>query len=104
MIFVHGVPLWIQVTHRTLAFLLFFHVLGMSIAAQRRSIPSVLKRATWIAFAVTLLQILVAATLVELHLPAILRSMHQAVGTLVWLSIFTLTALSTPAASRSTPQ
>jgi heme A synthase len=93
-ILVHGVPLWIQVTHRTLAFLLFFHMLGMSIAAQRRNISPTLKRATWIAFGAVLLQILVAATLVELHLPAVLRSLHQAVGTLVWLAIFTLAVLS----------
>jgi cytochrome c oxidase assembly protein subunit 15 len=93
-ILVHGVPLWIQVTHRTLAFLLFFHMLGMSIAAQRGDIPIILKRTTWIAFSTVLLQILAAAMLVELHLPAVLRSLHQAVGTLVWLSIFTLAVLS----------
>ena len=90
MIFVHGAPLWIQVAHRTIAFLLFFHMLGMSIAAQRRNMSIILKRATWIAFSAVLLQIIVAATLVELHLPAVLRSLHQAVGTLVWLAIFTL--------------
>jgi heme A synthase len=103
-ILVHGAPLWIQVTHRTLAFLLFFHMLGMSIAAQRRNIRFVLKRATWIAFGAVLLQILVAAMLVELHLPAVLRSLHQAVGTLVWLAIFTLAVLSRYVMNRSTPK
>ncbi|HXC24496.1 MAG TPA: COX15/CtaA family protein [Gemmatimonadaceae bacterium] len=91
---VHGMPLGIQMTHRILAFLLFFHVFGMAMAGRKRQISPVLKRATWIAFGTILLQIIVASMLVELHLPAVWRSLHQATGTLVWLAIVTLTVLA----------
>jgi heme A synthase len=90
----HGLPLDIHVIHRILAFLLFFHLLGMVIAGRKRVEPVAVKRAVRITFGVVVLQIIVAATLVELHLPPVFRSLHQAVGTLVWLSAFTAAALA----------
>lgn len=89
-----GAPLHIHLTHRVVAFLLFFHLLGMVIAVRKRRESSLMQWATRIAFGTVLLQILVAAALVELFLPPVLRSLHQAIGTLVWLSIFVLAALA----------
>ncbi len=94
VVLVHGVPLAIQITHRVLAFLLLFHTFGMAMAARKRVGPSALIRAAWIVFGTVLLQIFVAAMLVELHLPPVWRSIHQATGTLVWLAIFTFAILA----------
>ena len=41
-----------------------------------------------------LAQILVAAALVEMQLPPLFRSLHQAVGTLVWVAVVILALLS----------
>ena len=84
----------IQFTHRVLAFLLFFHLLGIAISARRRGEASLIVRAAWVAFAAVVTQLAVAATMVELQLPAIFRSLHQAVGTLVWVAVVTLALLS----------
>ena len=91
---VHGMPLAIQVTHRILAFLLFFHLLGGVVATVRRGGSGVVGRAAWMAFIAVVLQLAVAAVLVESHLPPVWRSLHQAMGTLVWLSVFTYAALA----------
>jgi len=84
----------IQFTHRMLAFLLFFHLLGVAIAVRRRGEAKVIVRAAWLAFAAVLTQLVVAASMVELQLPAELRSLHQAVGTLVWVAVVVLALLS----------
>jgi cytochrome c oxidase assembly protein subunit 15 len=89
-----GTPLIIQIVHRVLAFLLFFHLLGVTIAMRKRNDPPVIKRAAWLAFITVLLQIFVAAAMVEAKLPPALQSLHQAVGTLAWLTIFTFSALA----------
>lgn len=91
---VRGGPLHIQITHRVLAFLLLFHTFGIIMALRRRGESPLIKRIARLAFAVVLLQLLVAAMLVETHLPPVWRSLHQAVGTLVWLTIFTFAALA----------
>jgi heme A synthase len=84
----------IQFMHRVLAFLLFFHLLFLAIGAVRRDEPRPVVRAAWTAFAAVVTQLGVAAALVELQLPAILRSLHEAVGTLVWVSVVALAMLS----------
>jgi len=84
----------VQLTHRLLAFLLFFHVLGLTIGfTRRREAPAVL-RTVRIAFALICLQLVIAAAMVELQLPAALRSLHEADGIAVWLSLFTLAWLA----------
>lgn len=100
---VRGEPLYIQVTHRALAFVLLFHTFGMVMAARKRAEPKVVRRAAWLAFAAVVLQLLVAAALVEMKLPPLLRSLHQAVGTLAWLSIFVLAAIARRTAMADTP-
>jgi cytochrome c oxidase assembly protein subunit 15 len=84
----------VQITHRVLALLLFLHLLGLATGVSRRRESPVIVRAAWIAFGVVVLQIVVAASLVELRLPPALQSLHQAAGTLVWVAAFTLAALA----------
>ena len=72
-------------THRVFAFLFTFHAFGMAMAARRRT-SVVMRRATATLLGIILLQILIAAVLVSTYLPPVLQSLHQAVGTLVWLT------------------
>ncbi|HVE79192.1 MAG TPA: COX15/CtaA family protein, partial [Gemmatimonadaceae bacterium] len=83
-----------QLTHRVLAFLLFFHVLGITLAVSRRGEGVVVVRAARVAMGMIVLQMVIAAALVELYLPPALRSLHQATGTLVWLSVVILSVLA----------
>jgi hypothetical protein len=53
-----------------------------------------MRRATATLFGIILLQIAIAAILVSTHLPPILQSLHQAVGTLVWLAAFVTAGLA----------
>ena len=46
------------------------------------------------ALGVVVLQIVVAAAMVEMNLPPSFRSLHQAVGTLLWITVVALTALA----------
>ena len=92
----------IQLTHRVLAFLLFFHVLGMTVATARRGETGTIVRATRILLAVIVVQILVAAVLVETFLPPTIQALHQAVGTLVWIAVVALALLARRAAAPST--
>ncbi|HEY6088156.1 MAG TPA: COX15/CtaA family protein [Gemmatimonadaceae bacterium] len=89
-----GAPLLIQATHRILAFLLLGHLIGVAIGVRKRAEPRPIRRAAWTSLSIVLLQILVAAAMVEMHLPPSLRSIHQAVGTALWISVITLAALA----------
>jgi heme A synthase len=91
---VSGFPFFVQSTHRILAFVLLFHLLGMIIALRKRSDPPITKKWARIAFVVVLAQVLTAAAMVETGLPLHLRILHQALGTLVWLSVFAFAVLS----------
>jgi heme A synthase len=90
----HGEPLWIQATHRIIAFLLLGHLIGVAIGAQKRVEAEPIRRAAWSALSIVVLQVLVAAAMVEMHLPPSLRSLHQAVGTALWIAVVALAALS----------
>jgi heme A synthase len=89
-----GTPLYVQLVHRTLALLLAGHLIGLTMGVQRRGESTVIRRAARTAVAIVGLQILVAAALVELRLPPELQSLHQAVGTLLWVAVFWLAALA----------
>jgi heme A synthase len=91
----------IQIIHRLLAFLLFFHLIGLSVGTSKRREPAVLVRAVRIALGAVVVQIGIAAALVELFLPPMLQSMHQAMGTFVWIAIVALTVLARRAARPS---
>lgn len=83
----------IQITHRLLAFLLFFHLIGLSIGVVRRGEAKLIVGAAFTALGTVVVQVFVAAALVEMQLPAIVRSLHQAVGTLVWVAVVALALL-----------
>jgi cytochrome c oxidase assembly protein subunit 15 len=89
-----GVPLVIQVTHRIIAFLLLAHLIGIAIGVRKRAEPRPIRVAAWTALGIVTLQIVVAAAMVEMHLPASLRSIHQAIGTALWISVVALAALA----------
>ena len=85
---------WVQGIHRTIAILLVLHLIGMAIAGRRRSDGAAIKRTTLVAALLGVAQIVVAASMVLFHLPAPLRSLHEAVGVAIWLSTFTLAYLA----------
>lgn len=94
-----GAGLYVQLAHRAIAFALLAHVVFAARAVRRRGEHVVVVRAATIGVALVALQIVVAAALVELPLPPVLRSLHQAIGTLVWLALFTWAALARRGAS-----
>jgi heme a synthase len=89
-----GTPLYIQVTHRIIAFLLLGHLIGIAIGVRQRGETRAVRTTAWTALSFVILQVLVAAAMVEMHLPPTLRSLHQAVGTALWISVVTLAALA----------
>ena len=90
----------LQLTHRILAFLFAFHVLGAAMMVRKRPVAPVVKRALFFALGAVVLQVLVAASLVEMRLPPVLQSLHQAVGTLVWVTVVIWALLAHLAAGR----
>ncbi len=98
-----GTPLTIQITHRVLAFLLFGHLIGVMIMTRKRHPGSRVARTAILAVFAIVIQLNVAAALVEMNLPLVLRSLHQAIGTLVWLAIAKLYSLTGAAMDASPP-
>ena len=93
----------VQLTHRILAFLLLLHLIGVVAGLSRRRDESrTVARAATVALGLVILQLSVAASMVLLTLPAILRSLHEAVGVSVWLGTFTYAYLAR-LAYRATP-
>jgi len=93
-VFASGTPLWIHLAHRVVAFALLFHMIGIVIGVRRRGEPRPVRRAAVLALTVLIAQVLLAAAMVETRFPPVLRSLHQAIGTLTWLVIFTLAGLA----------
>jgi len=84
----------VQLTHRIVAYLLSFHLLGLAVAVSKRGESGVVTAASRAALGVVALQIVLGAAMVLLHLPAELRSLHQANGILLWLATFTFAYLA----------
>src|SRR2546423_3317628 len=94
----------VQFTHRILAFLLFLHVLGLMIGfARRREAPAVL-RLVRVSFALICLQLVIAAGMVEMHLPPVMRSLHEADGIAIWLALFALAWVARFSSASASPQ
>jgi cytochrome c oxidase assembly protein subunit 15 len=89
-----GTPLYIQVTHRIIGFLLLGHLIGIAIGVRKRGETRAVRAAAWTALGIVVVQVLVAGAMVGMHLPPALRSLHQAVGTALWISVVALTALA----------
>ena len=77
----------VQMTHRLIAFLLFFHAIGLTIGIGKRNEAPVVRRAVWTALGLITLQLVVAAAMVSMVLPPALRSLHQAIGVAIWVSL-----------------
>jgi len=84
----------VQLTHRVVAYLLSFHLLGVAIGVTRRREARPVVRAAYAALAVVALQIALGAAMVLAHLPAVLRSLHQANGVLLWVVTFIMAYMS----------
>lgn len=80
----------IQLTHRVLGFLLFFHLIGAVVGAARRGERGPVQRAATIALVFTTSQIVVAGAMIGLGLPPLPRVLHQALGVAIWVSTFVL--------------
>jgi cytochrome c oxidase assembly protein subunit 15 len=93
----------IQLTHRVLAFLLFFHLLGVAIGVKRRNENALVTRAALVAFGLTAAQIAIAAAMIGLGLPPLPRVLHQAVGVSVWLACFLFYYLARTARTVAAP-
>ena len=77
----------VQLTHRVFAFLLFFHMIGLTIGVTRRREAPVVRRAVWTAMLLIGAQIVLAAVMVSTVLPPVLRSAHQALGVAIWVAL-----------------
>jgi heme A synthase len=93
---VDAVGIHVQLTHRTIAVLLVLHLFGMVMMLRKRRATEapVVVRATHIAFSMVILQLIVASSMILLHLPPVLRSLHEATGVGIWLSCFVLAYLA----------
>ena len=100
----NGAGLYVQIIHRVLAFLLFGHLWGIAVAVSRRKEPPIVIRSARIAFGAALVQVVVAAGMIEMHFPPVFRSLHQAFGTLVWLSVVVLAIITLRAARNAQNQ
>jgi cytochrome c oxidase assembly protein subunit 15 len=80
----------IQMTHRVIAVLLVLHLVGLIIALRkRRAAESAgVLRVAQVALGLAVLQLLIAGAMIGMKLPPVLRSVHQAVGTLIWITTF----------------
>ena len=84
----------IQLTHRVIALLLVLHLLGLLMAQRKRRESPVMLRAVAIAFSLGVLQLLVAGAMIGMHLPPVLRSLHEATGVSIWIATFALAYLA----------
>jgi heme A synthase len=96
-------PIAIHVIHRVIGFLVLGHLIGMAIGCRKRREPSTIRVAVGAALGLVVLQVLIAAGMVEMALPATLRSLHQAVGTALWIAVVTVAALAGSGRVSSTP-
>jgi heme A synthase len=87
-------PIAIQITHRVLAFLVFGHLIGMFLGSRRRNEDPTVRLAIASALGLVVLQVIVAAGMVEMNLPPVMRSLHQAVGTATWIAVVAVAALA----------
>jgi heme A synthase len=94
----------VQLTHRVLAVLVVFHLVGLAIAFSRRGEPAILRRAAVVACALGVLQLLVAGAMIGLRLPPVLRSLHEATGVSIWIAAFTLAYLARLASAQRAPR
>ena len=84
----------VQSTHRVIAVLLVLHLIGLFFALRKRAEAPVLRRAATVALSLAALQLVLAGAMIGLHLPSVLRSLHEATGVSIWITTFTLAHLA----------
>jgi heme A synthase len=84
----------VQLTHRVLAVLLVLHLFGVVMALRRRREAPAVRWAAAIALSLGVLQLLVAGAMIGMHLPPVLRSLHEAVGVSIWIATFAFAYLA----------
>jgi cytochrome c oxidase assembly protein subunit 15 len=84
----------VQLTHRVIAILLVLHLFGMVMALRKRRETPVVRRAAAVALSLGVLQLLVAGAMIGMHLPPVLRSLHEATGVSIWIATFVLAYLA----------
>lgn len=90
----------VQLTHRVLAYMLFFHALAVGLAVSRRAGEALaVKRAARAAATLVMAQLVIGAVMVLTALPMQWRFLHQAVGIAVWLALFLAAYLARRAAA-----
>lgn len=80
---------YIQFMHRIIAFAVFFQMGWLGVVLTKRDerrLAVVARLVLTLIFA----QLIVAATMIAYQLPAVWRSLHEAVGTLLWIVTFAL--------------
>lgn len=87
-------------THRVLAYLLFFHVIGAAIALIRGGAPTAVRNPALASAVLVVAQVAVAAGLVLLGLPSSYRVLHLAVGVALWAAIVNWYAAAKRVAAR----
>jgi heme A synthase len=93
----------VQLAHRVLAYLLFFHTLAVGLAVTRRlGEAAAVKRAAKWAAALVVSQLILGAMMVLSMFPMWLRVLHQAVGVGVWLAMFSAAYLAREAVRSTT--
>lgn len=88
----------VHLTHRALAFLLWFHLIGLVMASRKRAENAAVRRALVVTLGLVTLQLAVAAAMVLTTLPPVLRSAHQATGVAIWIATLVLAYLARTAA------
>src|SRR5260221_5591833 len=61
---------------------------------RRRREEPLIRRAAGIALSLGVLQLVLAGAMIGLHLPPVLRSLHEATGVSIWISTFVLAYLA----------
>lgn len=93
---VEASAVWVQMIHRTIAVFLLLHLIGMVMMLRKRRDEEapIVRRAAAVALGMVVLQLCVASGMILLHLPPVLRSLHEATGVGIWLSCFVLAYLA----------
>lgn len=80
---------YIQFMHRIIAFSVFFQIGWLGVVLTKRG-ERLMAIGARIVLTLIFAQLIVAATMIAYQLPAVWRSLHEAVGTLLWIVTFGL--------------
>lgn len=96
-----GAAQHVQLTHRIVAYVLVLHLASLPFMFRRRGEPATMVRCAWLGLSLGVLQVAWAGWMVTGGFPAVVRSLHQATGILIWVTTFAMAYLARIAAGRS---